>query len=352
MNDIKKIKWGIISEYRNEIYGISILSIIIFHFFEDFLNAPYSNNYLYIIGKFYNLIFRSVGVEIFLFMSGVCLYFSLKNNQNYKLFYKKRLKRILLPYMMFGGVFWFIKDILISNMGLSDFLYDFSLVSFWASGNKNLWFIAFILIVYIVYPFIYIYFDDKNLNRRILKLVTSIIMLLFAIIMFRLFFNLEYARIEIALNRLLIVIIGSYYGYNVYNNLEFNCFDKLLLIIGIIIKLLSILFFFNASNLFKLFNNRFAVAIWSLSLTVMLTFLFEVLKNKHYLKALRFFSILGEYSLELYLTHVSVRTIFNLLGIYTYNLINYLLCIFISIFLSLILKKCVNNLSKLRKKDH
>ena len=49
-------KWGPISTYRNEIYGIAIISIIIFHYFEDVVGSIEINKNLLLTANIYNLL--------------------------------------------------------------------------------------------------------------------------------------------------------------------------------------------------------------------------------------------------------------------------------------------------------
>lgn len=76
------------SNERSALYGISILSIIIFHYFED-LNASDFSGVLRSIGAVYLRIIGSVGVELFIFLSGISLFFSMKKDEKVKQFYKK-----------------------------------------------------------------------------------------------------------------------------------------------------------------------------------------------------------------------------------------------------------------------
>ena len=51
--------------------------------------------------------------EIFVFLSGMGLYYSFSKDSNVKKFYIKRYKRILIPYVIVAIAFWGIKDLLI-----------------------------------------------------------------------------------------------------------------------------------------------------------------------------------------------------------------------------------------------
>lgn len=91
-----QISWNILSKYRNELYGFSILWIILFHG----LNVKNSSlcKELEVLSGFIK--HGNCGVEIFLFLSGMCLYYSFKNNEKVVQFYIKRLKRILIPFFI------------------------------------------------------------------------------------------------------------------------------------------------------------------------------------------------------------------------------------------------------------
>lgn len=93
------IKWSILSKYRNELYGISILWIILFHGLQ-FKNFSLSNELKILDGIIKH---GNCGVEIFLFLTGISLYYSLKSHDNLRIFYINRLKRIFLPLLIIDG---------------------------------------------------------------------------------------------------------------------------------------------------------------------------------------------------------------------------------------------------------
>lgn len=80
-----QISWNILSKYRNELYGFSILWIILFHGINVKPSALSKE-----LSVFTGVIKHgSIGVEIFLFLSGFCLYYSLKKNLMSKAFILK-----------------------------------------------------------------------------------------------------------------------------------------------------------------------------------------------------------------------------------------------------------------------
>ena len=85
-----KTNWSIFSKNRSSIYGVAIISIIIYHYFEDVAALNLTGGGLRQICQLYNTFISSVGVEFFVFLSGVGLYFSLEKDSNTLHFFTKR----------------------------------------------------------------------------------------------------------------------------------------------------------------------------------------------------------------------------------------------------------------------
>lgn len=80
----KNYTWQLISKYRQAIMGIAIIGIVLFHYYEDLVRMKFTINPIVKIFSYGNL-----GVDMFLFISGVGLYFSYKSNSNKRIFYDK-----------------------------------------------------------------------------------------------------------------------------------------------------------------------------------------------------------------------------------------------------------------------
>lgn len=190
-------KWSVFSNERSALYGISILSIIIFHYFED-LNASDFSGMLRSIGAVYLRIIGSVGVELFIFLSGISLFC-------------------------------------------------------WC-GTKV--------------------YRESTFNK---------------------------------LER-----VGFYFG--------------LLLMLGTFIP--------NTQDIIQKFGDRILMCFWGLFLVYILAIIIEKAPTK--MKSI--LNYLGMMSYELYLTHVAIRAFMNFVGMNTYHIINYILCISVSIILSVCIK--------------
>ena len=162
-----------VSKQRNILMGIAIISIILFHYgaiynYYDIKNNPVSIALYSIIGPF--------GVDLFAFLSGISIFYSLKKN-TVKQFFVNRAVRIVPTYIIIGGIFWLIKDVLVLNTGWGQFLYDFSLLSFWGRGENRFWYVAFILAMYLISPFVCKLMDKGRANQFIGGSIVTVLLI-------------------------------------------------------------------------------------------------------------------------------------------------------------------------------
>lgn len=155
------MNWGIISKYKSELYGISILWIMFFHGFTGKIKMPNGSDFYFFAGIFKH---GNFGVDMFLFLSGIFLFFSLKGKST-RQFYRKRIVRLGIPFLLIDGCYWTYMYIFQSFNPLMLFK-NITFYTFWVEGNNIVWFIAFILLMYLIYPGIY--------HFILLKLVNSI----------------------------------------------------------------------------------------------------------------------------------------------------------------------------------
>ena len=131
--------------------GLAMLLILIFHTSIDVSNINIIRS-LKDIGD--------VGVDIFLLLSGMGLYFSYTKNSDKIHFYKKRVLRIL-PTFIPVAVVWYCAFTLVFGGKIGDILLGVTTLSFWIKGSMTWWFISAILILYIFTPF-YVDFFERN----------------------------------------------------------------------------------------------------------------------------------------------------------------------------------------------
>lgn len=330
-----KFQWNWLSLYRDELFGLSMLSILFFHYTEDFVNAFHKD----LVGansvlSFYRTEIGSIGVEIFLFLSGMGLYYAWnKMRGNYLDFYKKRFLRVLMVYLPVGILYWGWLDLIHEKNGWFSFFKNLSFFSFWTEGTKAVWFIALILILYLVFPLVYALFIDPE--GRAEPILFGIILVLTVGSTQLLYVESPeiYGHIEIALRRIPIFLLGVYSGEKIKKNSTWDFLTFSLFAIDVI--LLRVLM---REQIFNSFWNRYVVALSALFLMQLLCIVFHKLSFPRFHKCLKW---IGGMSLELYLTHVTIRNVFNKCGYPTYMLKHYLLMIFISVVLSIVLHQII-----------
>ena len=153
----RDMHWGLVSKYRSLLFSLSAISIIVFHFWEDVVNAAdVLPPMLTRVGQVYNAFIGSIGTEVFIFLSGVGIYFSLSKGPRISDFYKRRFTRLLFPYILIGGIFWLIRDGVILHRGIKSILHDFLILSFFTEGKRTAWYIVFQFFMYALAPAAYL----------------------------------------------------------------------------------------------------------------------------------------------------------------------------------------------------
>lgn len=198
----------LLSKYRTELFGISTIGILIVH----------SNDVIQAGGTLTELIrklfaFGGIAVYVFVFLSGTGLYFSMSgmstsSDRNGILqFYKRRLSRLLMPYLLIAGSFYTV-ELLLLDFKPMEFLFRLSTLQFWFQ-KKGVWFISMLIPLYIVYPFYYRWVES---GRRFAK--TSVTVLLIAMVSGVQFVFLPdaYNRLMQVWNSYIVFAIGHYIG--------------------------------------------------------------------------------------------------------------------------------------------
>lgn len=173
---IKGFELGWISKYRDVLFGIAIIMIVIYHFSDDYLVAylsgsidPAENPVKSLLSFGYQGVFGSIGVEIFLILSGMGLYYSFSKNSDIRAFYKKRFSRLVVPYLIVALIFWAVKDLYILKSTILQYVSDITFVTMVTNGTRTIWFVGFILVMYLLFPLFYrVIFGGENRLIRFL----------------------------------------------------------------------------------------------------------------------------------------------------------------------------------------
>ena len=124
------------------------------------------------------------GVDVFLFLSGLGLWYSLSNfyRESYKKnaslnllgWYKKRYKRLIITYLFVSVPFYSIYCV-INGLSFTEFLSYVSTVSFWTS-HQGQWFVDALIPLYAISPFLFFCFK-KEKTRLFVLIVLSLVCL-------------------------------------------------------------------------------------------------------------------------------------------------------------------------------
>lgn len=171
------------SKYRSQLMGISMLFIMCFHIFV--------------------MPFGYVGVEFFLVLSAIGLYFALFKNDQLICFYKKRFVRILPTYLIIAiPYFIYVRRY---DFKISEFLMNLTGLGIF-QNETSYWFIIQILICYLIAP---LYF-------KILRYKYSII-IPFVTLIVCYWIGTCVPALEIMLNRFAIFLLGFHLAELVFN---------------------------------------------------------------------------------------------------------------------------------------
>lgn len=335
-----------ISKYRNELFGLAMLSIMFHHFCENYWQAVVDGTVISakigIKGSFflgYHTYVGSIGVEIFLFLSGMGLYYSYHKNPDLKRFYLRRMHRILVPYFLIAVPFWYIKDIILTHGTGMDFLKDLSFYTFFSRGVMSIWFIGLLIALYLTFPIMYALVGrDSRFSGLNLILIIAAVNFLMFVLNHR---APEFAsNINIAMTRVPVFAAGTFMGKYIQRGLRIKWPSAVIFIA------LTILFgLYTHGHVTDEANERFCTMIYSFGLLMLTVWILKGIENLKKLNA--FFRLVGSYSLELYLTHVTLRNLMKTAGFPMYRMHVFGGMLLAAVVLSLILKPLTNLFSKI-----
>lgn len=136
-----------ISNYRSELMGWAMIWIMMLHF---------TFTQLHPIGFIAQYGFA--GVDIFMLVSGMGLYFSLEKDNDIIRFYKKRLLRIFPTYYMLGAFY----SLLLFHDTILGYIFRYTTIGFWFGGKYGEWYVPSIVMLYLFAPLIKREFDLKR----------------------------------------------------------------------------------------------------------------------------------------------------------------------------------------------
>lgn len=292
--------WGDLSRYRSQLYGISMIWIVIFHAYEAFYDQL---NFRWLSSVIFNN--GSIGVDIFLFLSGISMRYSMGRYErlgffNLMDFYKRRFGKLLKIYLIFCVPFtvwrvWakemeedrFMKQILFTDEGVSTF-----------------WFLGGVAICYLIYPLL------EYLLRKRKEGVIIAILAVYTVVLFRIRYqDVEtYMFYEILLTRIPIFVIGALWGQKVKNNEKISRKTFSLFLFMILIKS-PIIFAFSRIKAISdagIVVERLLMGWMGIGVILLMIALIKVYEGSGVDKLL---CKIGGVTLEIYVFHVALRRV-------------------------------------------
>ncbi len=291
--------------------GIAALGIMLYHYTSDRMSAevfvPWE--------EWYYTYIRSAFVDVFLLLSGIGLYFSLKKSQDVKKFYGgHRFPKILIPYVVIACPFWIWLSCYTGELTAVDVLRRLSFVAFFDEGNLTFWFVFFICFCYVIFPHLFQLFETAG-DRMTEKMRIMTIFCFATVIGLMLQKNEPdfYDAVKIALLRIPSFAYGCLLGKYVYEKRRISPTYWLVLLSSLLIVQLS--------GDGKLMVIYYANGLFILALIMGFSVGMELISGVKWLWSLICVPCtwLGKISLELYLTHTAVRKAMNTLGYFTYR---------------------------------
>ena len=291
----ENLNWGLLSKHRTELFGVAAIMIMIFHC-DVFVQLPV---WFSTINAHLNS-----GVEIFLLLSGMGLYYSYSKNNDYRRFIKNRVERTLLPYLLIGLIFWIWRYIFV-EFNIPDFLFNASGLSLIVKKTGNLltigkaafWYVAFILGLYIVYPIIHNVFNNFGKKKKNINFASLVLFSVAFTIFIRIYASETYESAETWLTRIPAFLTGCYLGEAIKEKRKFRFYDYILMFVCIPLRVLIALI---RPVFDDLILNRYLGIFIAFFVCFAVAFVLELLRCNLINKILSFF---GKMSLELYLTH-------------------------------------------------
>lgn len=276
----RSVNASVISDQRSGVFGLAILWIMLFHSSLHFDWPP-----LHLIKAT-----GYCGVDVFLFLSGIGLYYSMEKDPSSARFYKKRALRVLLPYLIVA-VLYEGGRCLLGTTSPADFLANITFVSYWKNGVQTYWFLAAIVVFYAVYPLLYKVIKSRNVWAEcvILALAFSAAWVLYQE-------QAAFYRISGFVFRIPIFLIGCFTAPAVKQGKEFPLASTVLVCTGA-----ALLMWYLWIGCDPWFLRMYLFIPLSISLVCLGSIVLSLLRKENIIQRVLLF--FGGMTLELYLVH-------------------------------------------------
>lgn len=280
-----------ISRYRGELMGLAMLFVMFFHVWMPKSNALYG---LVRCGN--------VGVDMFLFLSGIGLWYSWTKDPSPVRFFKKRYLRVYPAWLVIACLFYIPNYLNTPGGGYSPDIPNLIaniLIgwSFWRIDDLTFWFIPSIMMLYTIAP-AYMNLIQRSPSYRWLAALS---MLLAVMVQYYPPVHQAVGHLEIFFSRIPIFLIGLNCGQMVKEKRTIEGSSIWLILLTFVMSLAMCIEFEESwRGRFPLFLERMVY----IPLTISGILLFSELFRHTPQRVLRVLAFIGTISLEMYLIHI------------------------------------------------
>ena len=251
------------------------------------------------------------GVDVFLFLSGFGLYFSMsRKNFELKKYYKSRFFRIVPEFWLVLSIV-FLTQMNFSLQSFYSLICKATTLGYWIGRQDELWFISCILFLYAIYPIYFRLFKTYGSKVPLIFIGTGFsLILIYALTCTFCYNNKNFGGFIIrTYARIPIFFIGAVFGHWAKNgcNIILNNRLKILGLSSAIVATIALIcfmkFFSRALHTYSLAYLPYIII--TPTLCILLALFFEKWKIID-----KIFTVMGLLSLELYLCHVYIYKLF------------------------------------------
>ncbi len=334
---MKNFTWKSVMNHRNLIYGFAAIWIMIYHIYLRYYwpSIPVVSQVIRI---------GNMGVDIFVFLSAIGLSFSIEKNTT-KEFYINRIKRVFVPFLLMALPFYIWDSIALYGLSAKaflEFLLNITTISFWCREGAPAWYMAFVLVMYTLFPLLY---KLKKKHKYILVLL--ILLSIATELLLKFIESPVYIFGERVLSRIPIFLVGMFIADYVKENRKVS---KLFAAVVIATAVAGFI-------LISLYNvdvvlTRYLYAFMSIAVVLVVSFVVDKIQDASALRPIiKSLSFCGVISLEIYLIHTYMLKFlgfYNLLFL-TYNAVYYVMVSALSIVLGVLVNKIASYIIKPKK---
>ena len=293
MDKTAKFTTNSLLKFRMELFGLAAIWIVFYHL-TAIIPIASDNPVKPVIDLFGYM--GPGGVDLFLFFSAIGLSFSYPKN-GLKHFYLNRFKRVFIPYLFVAIIiygwydFGFLKD------GFGQFMLNITTLNLWIKHGTFAWYVAFIFILYAIFPLLYIG-DKKTKHWLTIGLIAGFAIgeIIAYILKFTPItdFNREWTRIIVFLFGILA------FGFLTKKERTIPLYLTIIATIASVGLMVGSVFIY--SNELTMLRRLMLAAGWILMIVP-----YSFLREKKILNFIKYpLSYLGVCSLELYLFHIMI----------------------------------------------